>query len=123
MAGLARGFCMGRLDQNIGSAPHHHGASIRLPRFWQPALSAEDHSTNNLILAIPTFGESWHNNNHAFPAPPCTDWNGGSDINGFHDQIYAQSWDCVGVKIASENNLRIDLEPEAQHRKSSEGKF
>jgi stearoyl-CoA desaturase (delta-9 desaturase) len=26
-----------------------------------------DHSTNNWILAIPTWGESWHNNHHRYP--------------------------------------------------------
>ena len=29
---------------------------------------ANDQSTNNIWLAIPTFGQSWHNNHHAFPA-------------------------------------------------------
>jgi stearoyl-CoA desaturase (delta-9 desaturase) len=26
-----------------------------------------DHSTNNALLALPTCGEAWHNNHHAFP--------------------------------------------------------
>lgn len=26
-----------------------------------------DRSTNNILLAIPTWGQSWHNNHHAFP--------------------------------------------------------
>jgi len=26
-----------------------------------------EHSTNNALLALPTCGEAWHNNHHAFP--------------------------------------------------------
>ena len=26
-----------------------------------------DESRNNLVVALPTFGEGWHNNHHAFP--------------------------------------------------------
>jgi stearoyl-CoA desaturase (Delta-9 desaturase) len=31
------------------------------------SFSCEDCSTNNLWLAIPSWGQSWHNNHHAFP--------------------------------------------------------
>jgi stearoyl-CoA desaturase (delta-9 desaturase) len=30
--------------------------------------SADDRSRNNAWVAIPTFGEGWHNNHHAFPS-------------------------------------------------------
>jgi stearoyl-CoA desaturase (delta-9 desaturase) len=30
------------------------------------AFDTKEKSTNNLWLAMPTFGESWHNNHHAF---------------------------------------------------------
>ena len=30
-------------------------------------FNTDDRSTNNLWLAIPTMGEAWHNNHHAFP--------------------------------------------------------
>ena len=30
-------------------------------------FATQEQSTNNLWLAIPTFGEAWHNNHHAFP--------------------------------------------------------
>ncbi|WP_437805988.1 acyl-CoA desaturase [Sorangium sp. So ce1078] len=29
-----------------------------------------DLSTNSVLMALPTLGESWHNNHHAFPAAP-----------------------------------------------------
>lgn len=30
-------------------------------------FQTDDYSTNNIWLAIPSWGESWHNNHHAFP--------------------------------------------------------
>jgi stearoyl-CoA desaturase (Delta-9 desaturase) len=33
-----------------------------------------DLSTNNWWLALPTLGESWHNNHHAFPHAPALDF-------------------------------------------------
>jgi stearoyl-CoA desaturase (delta-9 desaturase) len=30
-----------------------------------------EHSTNNALLALPTCGEAWHNNHHAFPKSAC----------------------------------------------------
>ena len=35
--------------------------------FGRQRFPTEDESRNLLWLAIPTFGESWHNNHHAFP--------------------------------------------------------
>ncbi|BAY08515.1 fatty acid desaturase [Calothrix sp. NIES-2098] len=34
--------------------------------FGTRAFDTKEKSTNNLWLALPTFGESWHNNHHAF---------------------------------------------------------
>ena len=34
--------------------------------------TAHDRSRNSLLLAIPTFGQGWHNNHHAFPASAYT---------------------------------------------------
>lgn len=46
-----------------------------------------EYSTNNIWLAIPTFGESWHNNHHAFPNSAIfglkwwqIDWGAGSSL-------------------------------------------
>lgn len=38
------------------------------------SLRSGDRSTNNFWLAIPTFGESWHNNHHAFPNAAVVGW-------------------------------------------------
>jgi stearoyl-CoA desaturase (delta-9 desaturase) len=35
--------------------------------FGRQRFPTEDESRNLLWLALPTFGESWHNNHHAFP--------------------------------------------------------
>jgi stearoyl-CoA desaturase (Delta-9 desaturase) len=35
--------------------------------FGKRDYATEDHSRNLLWLALPTFGEAWHNNHHAFP--------------------------------------------------------
>lgn len=35
--------------------------------FGKRPFKTEDKSTNNWLLAIPTLGESWHHNHHAFP--------------------------------------------------------
>ena len=35
--------------------------------FGKRRFDIEDHSTNVFWLAIPSFGESWHHNHHAFP--------------------------------------------------------
>ncbi len=50
-----------------------------------------DRSTNNIWLAIPTMGESWHNNHHAFA---------NSAIVGLHWwQIDPSAWIVRGLKI------------------------
>jgi stearoyl-CoA desaturase (delta-9 desaturase) len=36
--------------------------------FGSRPFESHDMSTNNIWLAIPTLGQSWHNNHHAFPA-------------------------------------------------------
>jgi stearoyl-CoA desaturase (Delta-9 desaturase) len=35
--------------------------------FGRRAYATEDESRNNWLIALPTFGEGWHNNHHAFP--------------------------------------------------------
>lgn len=35
--------------------------------FGRRPFESRDKSTNNWLLAIPTFGEAWHHNHHAFP--------------------------------------------------------
>lgn len=66
--GVARGFLWGGLIRVL--VVHHTTWSINsiCHVFGSQPYQVKDYSTNNLALAIPTFGESWHNNHHAFPS-------------------------------------------------------
>jgi len=66
--GFARGFLWGGLVRVL--VVHHTTWSINsvCHVFGSQPYQVKDYSTNNLVLAIPTFGESWHNNHHAFPS-------------------------------------------------------
>ena len=57
-AGLARIFLLHHVTWSINSICHFYG---RRP------FETTDYSTNNWALALLSFGESWHNNHHAFP--------------------------------------------------------
>jgi stearoyl-CoA desaturase (Delta-9 desaturase) len=56
--GLARIFLLHHVTWSVNSICHFYG---KRPH------ETTDHSTNNWPLAIISFGESWHNNHHAFP--------------------------------------------------------
>jgi fatty-acid desaturase len=47
------------ISNYVGHMPNLFGSSRR--------YNTPDHSTNNWILAIPTWGEAWHNNHHRYP--------------------------------------------------------
>ena len=57
--GLARIFMLHHVTWSINSICHYYG---RRP------FDTTDESTNNWILSVISFGESWHNNHHAFPS-------------------------------------------------------
>jgi len=57
--GMVRLFLAHHMMWASGSTAHMFGT--------RPFVTA-DQSTNNALLAIPTLGEGWHNNHHAFPA-------------------------------------------------------
>ncbi len=56
--GLVRVFLVHHSTWSINSICHLFGES---------PYETEDRSRNNLVCAILTFGEGWHNNHHAFP--------------------------------------------------------
>jgi stearoyl-CoA desaturase (Delta-9 desaturase) len=56
--GLVRISMLHHVTWSINSVCHFFGTR----RF-----ATEDHSTNVFWLALPSFGESWHHNHHAFP--------------------------------------------------------
>src|SRR3989440_154639 len=56
--GLVRVFLLHHVTWSINSVCHFFG---------RRRFATEDHSTNVFWLALPSFGESWHHNHHAFP--------------------------------------------------------
>lgn len=56
--GLARIFFLHHVTWSINSICHFYGK--------QP-FKSKDHSTNNWVMALLSFGEGWHNSHHAFP--------------------------------------------------------
>ena len=56
--GLVRVFLVHHVTWSINSICHFHGAR----RF-----ATDDHSTNVWWLSLPSLGEAWHHNHHAFP--------------------------------------------------------
>ncbi|HEX2295167.1 MAG TPA: acyl-CoA desaturase [Actinomycetota bacterium] len=57
-ATLARIFLLHHVTWSINSICHFYG---------NRPYRTTDHSTNNWMLSLISFGESWHNNHHAFP--------------------------------------------------------
>ena len=55
---LARIFMLHHVTWSINSICHFYG---------KREYATTDYSTNNWLLAIVSFGESWHNTHHAFP--------------------------------------------------------
>jgi stearoyl-CoA desaturase (delta-9 desaturase) len=56
--GFARIFLQHHVTWSVNSVCHFFG---------KRRFDVEDHSTNVFWLALPSFGESWHHNHHAFP--------------------------------------------------------
>jgi stearoyl-CoA desaturase (Delta-9 desaturase) len=56
--GLVRVFLLHHITWSINSVCHFFG---------QRRFAIEDHSTNVAWLALPSLGEAWHHNHHAFP--------------------------------------------------------
>ena len=56
--GFVRIFMLHHVTWSINSVCHFFG---------RRRFEIEDHSTNVFWLALPSFGESWHHNHHAFP--------------------------------------------------------
>ena len=56
--GLARIFLLHHVTWSVNSICHFYGKT---------PFKTRDFSTNNWLLSVVSFGESWHNNHHAFP--------------------------------------------------------
>ena len=65
--GALRGLVWGGLVRAFFPAPHHVVDQLGLPLLRAAPVDLEDQSTNVAWLALPSFGEAWHHNHHAFP--------------------------------------------------------
>ena len=109
-SGVAHGFLWGGLIRVL--VVHHTTWSINsvCHVFGRRPYQVKDHSTNNIMLAIPTFGESWHNNHHAFPSSAVhgLEW-WQVDITGSMIKLCAALGLASAVKIAKKKQQEIDL--------------
>jgi len=60
--GLVRIFIVHHITWSINSICHFFG---------RRRFDTDDHSTNVFWLALPSLGEAWHHNHHAFPQSAC----------------------------------------------------
>jgi stearoyl-CoA desaturase (delta-9 desaturase) len=101
--GLVRVFVVHHVTWSINSVAHSHGR-----RRWQTS----DRSVNVAWLAPFTFGESWHNNHHAFPAAAVHGmgrWQldlGGLCIRGL--ALVGLAWDLVSPKASRIESKALD---------------
>ena len=84
---------LGRPGADLPVPPHDVERELGLPHV-RPAAPTRprDESRNNWLVALPTFGEGWHNNHHAFP---------GSAIHGLgRRQVDVSWWTDPGARAA-----------------------
>jgi stearoyl-CoA desaturase (delta-9 desaturase) len=109
-SGFVHGFLWGGLIRVL--VVHHTTWSINsvCHVFGSRPYQVKDYSTNNVVLAIPTFGESWHNNHHAFPSSAVhgLEW-WQVDITGSMIKLCAALGLASAVKIAKKKQPEIDL--------------
>ena len=98
--GLVRIFMLHHVTWSINSVCHFFG---------RRRFEIEDHSTNVLWLALPSFGESWHHNHHAFPR---------SAVHGMKWwEIDPSGWIIRGMKRVKLAWNVVEISPERQAQK------
>lgn len=106
---LARIFLLHHVTWSINSICHFYG---RRP------FRSSDFSTNNWVLAILSFGESWHNNHHAFPTSAIHGIGKGQvDLSGGLIRLFEKVGLARKVKLPSPKQLAAkaveDFKPRA----------
>jgi stearoyl-CoA desaturase (delta-9 desaturase) len=100
--GLVRVFVGHHVTWSVNSICHVFG---RRP------FAADDRSTNNWLLAVPSLGESWHHNHHVFPSSAYHGLGSQVDISGAC--ISALEW--LGLAT---NVRRVTGEQQARKRRT-----
>jgi stearoyl-CoA desaturase (delta-9 desaturase) len=94
---LARVFLLHHVTWSINSICHFFG---------KRPFASKDFSTNNWVLAIISFGESWHNNHHAFPTSAVHGIGRGQiDLSGFMIRLFEKMRLVRSVKLPSPKQL------------------
>ena len=98
--GLVRIFMLHHVTWSINSVCHFFG---------RRRFAIEDHSTNVFWLALPSFGESWHHNHHAFPR---------SAVHGLKWwEVDPSGWIIRGMKRTGLAWNVVEITPERQEQK------
>ena len=110
---LARIFFLHHVTWSINSVCHFYGK--------RPFRSA-DHSTNNWLLSIVSFGESWHNNHHAFPSSAVHGIGRGQlDTSGRIIRMFAAIGWIKAIKSVSPKQLAAKVQAPFHPRRSHGG--
>jgi stearoyl-CoA desaturase (Delta-9 desaturase) len=100
--GLVRIFMLHHVTWSINSVCHFFG---------RRRFEIEDHSTNVFWLALPSFGESWHHNHHAFPR---------SAVHGMKWwELDVSGWIIRGMKRMKLAWNVVEISPERQAQKTA----
>lgn len=95
---LIRVFFLHHVTWSINSVCHFYG---------KRPFEGDDYSTNNWILALVSFGESWHNNHHAFPTAAVHGIDRGQvDISGGLISLMEKVHLARNVKRVQEKQIR-----------------
>ena len=94
---LARIFLLHHVTWSVNSICHFYGSR---------PYETTDHSTNNWLLSIISFGESWHNNHHAFPTSAVHGISKGQiDLTGGTIRLLQKLHLADDVKVVTEKQL------------------
>jgi stearoyl-CoA desaturase (Delta-9 desaturase) len=94
---LVRIFFLHHVTWSVNSICHFYG---------QRPYKTTDFSTNNWLLSIVSFGESWHNNHHAFPTSAVHGIGRGQiDLSAGAIRVLQKVGIARDVKVATEKQL------------------
>jgi len=92
--GIPRGrachACVGRARAHLPLAPRDLQINSICHFFGRRRFATSDRSTNVAWLSLATFGESWHNNHHAFPHRRSTDFGAGSSTSATSSSVLSR---------------------------------
>ncbi len=107
---FARIFLLHHVTWSINSICHFYG---RRP------FESKDYSTNNWVLALLSFGESWHNNHHAFPTSAVHGIGKGQvDVSGGLIRFFEKIGAARRVKLPTRKQLEAKLQERFRPRSS-----